>query len=122
MARNNVRLINYHTTGTTAPQITDMAVGEIAVGKDLIWSKHNANEELSVFISSGAVHSAISAATTDIKGITDGLSKNIAANTKKFEDYATSANTVAADEIASVFFVAASVLVSYVLEASVLVK
>ena len=98
MARNNVRLINYHTTGTTAPKKTDMAVGEIAVGKDLIWSKHNANEELSVFISSGAVHSAISAATTDIKGITDGLSKNIAANTKKFEDYATSANTVAADE------------------------
>ena len=98
MARNNVRLINYHTTGTTAPKKTDMVVGEIAVGKDLIWSKHNANEELSVFISSGAVHSAISAATTDIKGITDGLSKNIAANTKKFEDYATSANTVAADE------------------------
>lgn len=98
MARNNVRLINYHTTGTTAPQITDMAVGEIAVGKDLIWSKHKENEQLSVFISSGAVHSAISAATTDIKGITDGLSKDIAANTKKFEGYATSANTVAADE------------------------
>ena len=97
MARNNVRLINYHTTGTTAPQITDMAVGEIAVGKDLIWSKHKENEELSVFISSGAVHSAISAATTDIKGITDGLSKNIAANTNKFNEYPTSAETVAAD-------------------------
>lgn len=98
MARNNVRLINYHTSGTTAPQRTDMAVGEIAVGKDLIWSKHKENEELSVFISSGAVHSAISAATTNIKGITDGLSTDIATNTKKFKDYATSADTVAADE------------------------
>lgn len=97
MARNNVRLINYHTSGTTAPQITDMAVGEIAVGKDLIWSKHKENENLSVFISSGAVHSAISAATTNIKGITDGLSQDITANTKKFDEYATSANTVAAD-------------------------
>lgn len=97
MARNNVRLINYHTSGTTAPQITDMAVGEIAVGKDLIWSKHKENENLSVFISSGAVHSAISAATTNIKGITDGLSQDITANTKKFGEYATSANTVAAD-------------------------
>ena len=98
MARNNVRLINYHTSGTTAPKITDMAVGEIAVGKDLIWSKHKNDAELSVFISSGAVHSAISAATTDIKGITDGLSNKIAANTNKFSEYATSANTVAADE------------------------
>lgn len=98
MARNNVRLINYHTSGTTAPKKTDMAVGEIAVGKDLIWSKHNANEELSVFISSGAVHSAITAAETTLKGITDGLSTAIAANTKEFGKYATSANTVAADE------------------------
>lgn len=98
MARNNVRLINYHTSGTTAPQITDMAVGEIAVGKDLIWSKHKENEKLSVFISSGAVHSAISAATTDIKGITDSLSQKITANTEKFDEYVTSANTVAADE------------------------
>lgn len=98
MARNNVRLINYHTSGTTAPQITDMAVGEIAVGKDLIWSKHKENENLSVFISSGAVHSAISAATTVIEGITNNLSQEIAANTKKFEDYATSAYTAAADE------------------------
>ena len=98
MARNNVRLINYHTTGTTAPQITDMAVGEIAVGKDLIWSKHNANEELSVFISSGAVHSAITTAETTLKGITDNLSNRITANTNKFEDYATSADTVSADE------------------------
>lgn len=97
MARNNVRLINYHTSGTTAPQITDMAVGEIAVGKDLIWSKHKENENLSVFISSGAVHSAISAATTNIKGITDGLSRNITANTEKFSEYPTSAETVAAD-------------------------
>lgn len=77
MARNNVRLINYHTSGTTAPQIGDMAVGEIAVGKDLIWSKHKENEDLSVFISSGAVHSAISAAETTLKGITDGLSQKI---------------------------------------------
>lgn len=98
MARNNVRLINYHTSGTTAPQITDMAVGEIAVGKDLIWSKHKENEELSVFISSGAVHSAITVAETTLEGITDGLSSRIAANTKMFEKYATSANTVAADE------------------------
>lgn len=98
MARNNVRLINYHTSGTTAPKQTDMAVGEIAVGKDLIWSKHKNDAELSVFISSGAVHSAISAATTDIKGITDGLSAAIAANTKKFSNYATSADTVSADE------------------------
>lgn len=98
MARNNVRLINYHTSGTTAPKKTDMVVGEIAVGKDLIWSKHNANEELSVFISSGAVHSAITAAETTLKGITDGLSTAIAANTKEFGKYATSANTVAADE------------------------
>ena len=97
MARNNVRLINYHTSGTTAPEKTDMAVGEIAVGKDLIWSKHKENEELSVFISSGAVHSAISAATTDIKGITDGLSSRIAENTNKFSEYPTSAETVAAD-------------------------
>lgn len=89
MARNNVRLINYHTTGTTAPQIADMAVGEIAVGKDLIWSKHKENEELSVFISSGAVHSAITAAETTLKGITDGLSSSIAANTEKFNGYAT---------------------------------
>ena len=89
MARNNVRLINYHTTGTTAPQITDMAVGEIAVGKDLIWSKHNANEELSVFISSGAVHSAITAAETTLKGITDSLSNSITANTNKFNEYPT---------------------------------
>lgn len=98
MARNNVRLINYHTTGTTAPQITDMAVGEIAVGKDLIWSKHKENEELSVFISSGAVHSAISAATTVINGTINALSTKVEANTKKFGDYATSAETVAADE------------------------
>ena len=98
MARNNVRLINYHTSGTTAPKKTDMAVGEIAVGKDLIWSKHNANEELSVFISSGAVHSAITAAETTLKGITDSLSNRIAENTNKFNEYATSANTVAADE------------------------
>lgn len=98
MARNNVRLINYHTTGTTAPQITDMAVGEIAVGKDLIWSKHKENEELSVFISSGAVHSAISAAETTLKGITDGLSSSIAAHTEEFKKYATSADTVDADE------------------------
>lgn len=98
MARNNVRLINYHTSGITAPQITDMAVGEIAVGKDLIWSKHKENEELSVFISSGAVHSAISVATTEIKGITDSLSQKITANTEKFDEYATSANTVAADK------------------------
>ena len=98
MARNNVRLINYHTTGTTAPKKTDMAVGEIAVGKDLIWSKHKENEELSVFISSGAVHSAITAAETTLKGITDGLSSRITANTNKFNEYATSANTVAADE------------------------
>ena len=98
MARNNVRLINYHTTGTTAPQITDMAVGEIAVGKDLIWSKHKENEELSVFISSGAVHSAISAATTVINGTINALSTKVDANTEKFEDYATSADTVAADE------------------------
>lgn len=99
MGRNNVRLINYHTTGTTAPKITDMKAGEIAVGKDLIWSKHNENdnEKLSVFISSGAVHSAISAATTEIKGITDGLSAKITENTQKFNNYATSANTVAAD-------------------------
>lgn len=97
MARNNVKLINYHTTGTTAPQIADMAVGEIAVGKDLIWSKHNANEELSVFISSGAVHSAITAAETTLKGITDSLSSSIAANTNKFSEYPTSAETVAAD-------------------------
>lgn len=97
MARNNVRLINYHTSGTTAPQIGDMAVGEIAVGKDLIWSKHKENEDLSVFISSGAVHSAISAAETTLKGITDGLSQKIEANTEKFKDYATSADTVAAD-------------------------
>lgn len=98
MARNNVRLINYHTSGTTAPKKTDMAVGEIAVGKDLIWSKHKENEELSVFISSGAVHSAITAAETTLKGITDSLSTAISANTKEFEKYATSANTVAADE------------------------
>ena len=98
MARNNVRLINYHTTGTTAPQITDMVVGEIAVGKDLIWSKHNANEELSVFISSGAVHSAITAAETTLKGITDNLSNRITENTNKFNKYATSADTVSADE------------------------
>ena len=98
MARNNVRLINYHTTGTTAPKKTDMAVGEIAVGKDLIWSKHKENEELSVFISSGAVHSAISAATTVINGTINALSTKVDANTKKFEDYATSADTVAADE------------------------
>lgn len=98
MARNNVRLINYHTSGTTAPKKIDMAVGEIAVGKDLIWSKHNANEELSVFISSGAVHSAITAAETTLKGITDSLSSSIAANTNKFSEYPTSAETVAADE------------------------
>ena len=98
MARNNVKLINYHTSGTTAPEKKDMTVGEIAVGKDLIWSKHNANEELSVFISSGAVHSAITAAETTLKGITDSLSSSIAANTEKFKDFATSANTVAADE------------------------
>ena len=98
MARNNVRLINYHTTGTTAPEKTDMFVGEIAVGKDLIWSKHNANEELSVFISSGAVHSAITAAETTLKGITDSLYDRITENTNKFNEYATSANTVAADE------------------------
>lgn len=97
MARNNVRLINYHTTGTTAPQIEDMAVGEIAVGKDLIWSKHKKNEELSVFISSGAVHSAITAAETTLKGITDSLSARITTNTNEFNKYATSANTVAAD-------------------------
>ena len=97
MARNNVRLINYHTSGTTAPKKTDMAVGEIAVGKDLIWSKHNANEELSVFISSGAVHSAITVAETTLKGITDSLSNSISANTNEFNKYATSANTVAAD-------------------------
>lgn len=98
MARNNVRLINYHTTGTTAPKKTDMAVGEIAVGKDLIWSKHNANEELSVFISSGAVHSAISAATTVINGTINALSTKVDANTENFGHYATSADTVAADE------------------------
>ena len=98
MARNNVRLINYHTSGTTAPEKTDMAVGEIAVGKDLIWSKHKENEELSVFISSGAVHSAISAATTVINGTINALSTKVEANTKKFGDYATSADTVAADE------------------------
>lgn len=98
MARNNVRLINYHTSGTTAPKKEDMVVGEIAVGKDLIWSYHNANEELSVFISSGAVHSAISAATTDINGTINALSTKVEANTKKFGDYATSAETVAADE------------------------
>ena len=51
MARNNVRLINYHTTGTTAPKKTDMAVGEIAVGKDVIWSKHKETEEVPVLIS-----------------------------------------------------------------------
>ena len=98
MARNNVKLINYHTSGTTAPKKEDMAVGEIAVGKDLIWSKHNANEELSVFISSGAVHSAITAAETTLKGITDNLSNSITANTNKFGGYATSADTVSADE------------------------
>lgn len=98
MARNNVRLINYHTSGTTAPKKIDMAVGEIAVGKDLIWSKHNANEELSVFISSGAVHSAISAATTVINGTINALSTKVDANTNKFSKYATSAETVAADE------------------------
>ena len=97
MARNNVRLINYHTAGTTAPKKADMAVGEIAVGKDLIWSYHNANEELSVFISSGAVHSAITAAETTLKGITDNLSSRITANTNKFNEYPTSAETVAAD-------------------------
>ena len=97
MARNNVRLINYHTTGTTAPQITDMAVGEIAVGKDLIWSKHKEKEELSVFISSGAVHSAISAATTVINGTINALSTKVEANTNKFDEYPTSAETVAAD-------------------------
>lgn len=97
MARNNVRLINYHTSGTTAPKKTDMAVGEIAVGKDLIWSKHKNDAELSVFISSGAVHSAISAAETTLKGITDGLSSRIAENTNKFSEYPTSAETVAAD-------------------------
>ena len=97
MARNNVRLINYHTTGTTAPQIKDMAVGEIAVGKDLIWSKHKENEELSVFISSGAVHSAISAATTVINGTINALSTKVEANTNKFDEYPTSAETVAAD-------------------------
>ena len=97
MARNNVRLINYHTSGTTAPKIEDMAVGEIAVGKDLIWSKHNANEELSVFISSGAVHSAITAAETTLKGITDSLSTRITTNTNKKSEYPTSAETVAAD-------------------------
>ena len=98
MARNDVRLINYHTSGTTAPKIKDMAVGEIAVGKDLIWSKHKENEELSVFISSGAVHSAISAATTVINGTINALSTKVDANTEKFEDYATSADTVAADK------------------------
>ena len=97
MARNNVRLINYHTSGTTAPKIEDMAVGEIAVGKDLIWSKHKENEELSVFISSGAVHSAITAAETTLKGITDSLSTRITTNTNKFSEYPTSAETVAAD-------------------------
>ena len=97
MARNNVRLINYHTSGTTAPKITDMAVGEIAVGKDLIWSKHKENEELSVFISSGAVHSAISAATTVINGTINDLSTKVNANTNKFGEYPTSAETVAAD-------------------------
>lgn len=97
MARNNVRLINYHTTGTKAPQITDMAVGEIAVGKDLIWSKHKNDAELSVFISSGAVHSAISAATTDINGTINALSTKVNANTNKFGEYPTSAETVAAD-------------------------
>ena len=97
MARNNVRLINYHTSGTTAPTKTDMAVGEIAVGKDLIWSKHNENKELSVFISSGAVHSAISAATTVINGTINALSTNVNANTNKFGEYPTSAETVAAD-------------------------
>lgn len=97
MARNNVKLINYHTSGTTAPKIADMTVGEIAVGKDLIWSKHKENEELSVFISSGAVHSAISAAETTLKGITDSLSNRITTNTNKFSEYPTSADTVAAD-------------------------
>lgn len=97
MARNNVRLINYHTSGTTAPKIADMAVGEIAVGKDLIWSKHKNDAELSVFISSGAVHSAISAATTDINGTINALSTKVNANTNKFGEYPTSAETVAAD-------------------------
>lgn len=97
MARNNVRLINYHTSGTTAPEIKDMAVGEIAVGKDLIWSKHKNDAELSVFISSGAVHSAISAATTDINGTINALSTKVNANTNKFGEYPTSAETVAAD-------------------------
>ena len=90
MARNNVRLINYHTTGTTAPKKSDLKPGEIAVGKDLIWANHNDDEDLSVFIASGTIVNAITAAEKTVTGQVNALDTKVNSFSSSVEtNYAT---------------------------------
>ena len=81
MARNNQRLINYHTTGTTMPKGTDVELGEIVV-------RHNdAQPELIIkktagdfatFIDSarteGLISTAVSSATTGLNATIEAVS------------------------------------------------
>lgn len=83
MARKAQKLINYHTTGTTMPAFADVNPGEIVV-------RHNetkpellikvGEESFATFIASGAVHTAITAATNTVNNRVTNLSgatKNI---------------------------------------------
>lgn len=83
MARKAQKLINYHTTGTTMPAFNDVNHGEIVV-------RHNetkpellikvGDDSFATFIASGAVHTAITNATSTVNNRVTNLSgatKNI---------------------------------------------
>ena len=111
MARKNQRLINYHTSGTSMPNAADVHLGEIVV-------RHNDerpellielnNGQFATFIASGAISTALETLEKDVEGQIDSLEAQIlSANTSNSEfekyvkeNYATSANTVAAIEAA----------------------
>ena len=94
MARKKQQLINYHTGSLTSmPLSGDVQLGELVVRHatdkpELLIKKDN--NEFATFVDSGKVQSMITTSSTDLQGKIDAISNNLRDN------YATSANTVAA--------------------------
>ena len=77
MARKNQKLINYHTSGTTMPALTDVNYGEIVVRHntsrpELLIKVSGATETFATFIASGAVHTAIENVNTRVSNLSAG--------------------------------------------------
>ena len=77
MARKTQKLINYHTSGTTMPALTDVNYGEIVVRHntsrpELLIKVSGATETFATFIASGAVHTALGNVNTRVSNLSAG--------------------------------------------------